>query len=131
MSEKKWRNVSEKKYQIDIDGAYVDVLVPYAKVEKIVEAFFANGGMMSEDGQMVTSVPTLIKNFGVLGDILRSEYDSKGVLTKDVGCRDLSASEVTALFEIASHLLETFMQAIMATKEEPESETETSSVVAK
>jgi hypothetical protein len=131
MSEKKWRNVSEKKYQIDIDGSYVDVLVPYAKVEKIVEAFFANGGMMSEQGQMITSVPTLIKNFGVLGDILRSEYDSKGVMTKDVGCRDLSASEVTALFEVASDIIAGFMSAITATTEEPESETETSSVVAK
>jgi hypothetical protein len=124
MSDKTWKKVSSKRYQIEIDGAYVDIAVPYAKVERIVEAFFANGGMMSEDGQVVTSVQTLIKNFGVLGDILLSKYDSKGDLTEEKGCRDLSYEEVVSLFEIAADILSSFMQAISAEAPKVASEAE-------
>ena len=107
-----WKKVNNKKYQIEINEEFVTLDVPYAKVEKLVEAFFANGGMVSESGEVVTSIAVLIKNFGVMGDILRSKYDAKGTLLEDVGCRDLEYTEVTDLFEIASAIISDFIAVI-------------------
>jgi len=107
-----WKKVSNKKYQIEINGEFVSLDVPYAKVEKLVEAFFANGGMVSESGEVVTSVAVLIKNFGIMGDILRSKYDAKGTLIEDIGCRDLEYTEVTDLFEVASAVIGDFINVI-------------------
>lgn len=107
-----WKKISSKKYQIEIDGEFKTISVPFGKVEKIVEAFFANGGLISETGEILTDPATLIRSFGVLGDILMSDYDSKGDLVKSVGCRDLSDEEVIDLFGIASSVIENFINVI-------------------
>lgn len=113
MSER-FKKVSSKRYQIEIDGAWVDVHTPYGKIEKLVSAFFAKNGTLNSAEEITMSIPSLIANFGEFGDILLSTYDSRGNVIDEMGCRDLSYEEVTALFEVAADCINSFIEAVAA-----------------
>lgn len=119
-NEKSFKKVSSKKYQIEVDGEYVTINVPFAKVEKLVEEFFSRGGAVSPEGEVLTDIPVLIRSFGALGDVLISEYDSKGNLVEDKGCRDMANEEVIALFQVATDVITNFIEVIAGHKEQEE-----------
>lgn len=109
----KWKKINSKKYQVELEDGWRDVFVPYGKVEKLIEAFFANGGILDADGKVTTSVPVLVKSFGTIGDILLSDYDSKGDCVREVYCRDLSFEEVPELFKVSVDVIENFMKVVV------------------
>ena len=109
----KWKKINSKKYQVELEEGWKDINVPYGKVEKLIEAFFASGGIINAAGEVSTSVPVLVKSFGTIGDILLSEYDSQGNCTKEAYCRDLSYEEVPELFKLATDVIENFMKVVV------------------
>lgn len=109
----KWKKINSKKYQVELEDGWKDLNVPYGKVEKLIEAFFANGGIISDAGKITTSVPVLVRSFGTIGDILLSEYDTQGECVNEVSCRTLSMEEVPDLFKVAVNVIENFMKVVV------------------
>jgi|LGVF01.2.fsa_nt_gb hypothetical protein len=112
-----FKKINSKKYQVELEDGWLDIFVPYGKVEKIIQAFYAEGGMLDENNNVTTSLPVMIANFSVIGDIVLSTYDSKGNLVTDVSCRDLAMEEVPKLFALATDVIENFIKVVAPTQE--------------
>lgn len=108
----KWKKINDKKYQVELSDGWKDIFVPYGKVEKLIEAFFSNGGIIDSEGKVTTSVPVLVRNFGSIGDIMLSTYDNQGNITEATYCRHLSYKEVPELFKVAADVIENFMEVV-------------------
>jgi hypothetical protein len=113
-STKRWKRISSKKYQVELDEGWRDIFVPYGKVEILLTAFSALGGQVGEDGDLDVDMFTLVRSFGELGDILLTEYDNEGQVKEKGSCRDLSFEEIVPLFEIAKDVMENFTATISA-----------------
>jgi hypothetical protein len=113
-----WKKINSKKYQVELDGEWTGLAVPFGKVEKIVEAFFGNGGVVDvETGTVLTSIPVLVRSFGELGDILLSDFDHAGEVKEKRSCRELSLEEVPQLFEVAVDVIQNFTAAVLNLQE--------------
>ncbi|WP_299316378.1 hypothetical protein [uncultured Halomonas sp.] len=113
-----WKRINSKKYQVELDGELRNLSVPYGKVEVLIEEFFAKGGMVDPaTGTVLTDIPTLVRAFGTMGDILLSEYDGRGKLVTEVCCREFSLEEIPQLFEIAVDVIQNFTKAVFAMQE--------------
>ena len=104
-----WQKITDKLYQIQIDGKYVDLSVPYAKTEKIFTQFISSGGLLDEYGNVTTDPYALTRNFTTVGDILLSTYGPKGSIVEEGDCSTLSAAEALQLFEVASDIVKNFI----------------------
>lgn len=112
-----WKKLNSKKYQVELDGEWQPVFVPYGKVELLIEEFFNKGGMVDPaTGSVLTDITVLVRAFGTLGDILLSEYDSRGLLVKEVSCREFAPEDIPQLFEIAVDVIQNFTKAVFATQ---------------
>lgn len=108
--EEMFRKVSDKEYQILIDGKYQSIFVPYGKVSLIFNAFISNGGVVdAATGQITTDLGTLMSSFQVIGNLLLTEYDDTGKVVKEGSCYNLEPKEVIALFQLASKVIESFI----------------------
>lgn len=116
--EKKWKKINEKKYQrMTADGEWVNIDVPYGKVELIFAEFIGLGGMIDgETGAVTTDVVTMISSLSSVGDLLLSEFDPQGELITKGSCKGLATSEVPVLFEIATDIIQNFIQVIATMK---------------
>lgn len=111
-----WTKVSDKLYQIQIDGKYVDVLVAYGKAQALFESFVGSGGIIGEDGEVKNDIMSLVSQFGKVGDVLLSEYGPKGQIVSQGDCSQLSVGETIELFTMASEIVSSFIEAIAMTK---------------
>jgi hypothetical protein len=113
MSEAKWKRISDKKYQRLVGDEWVSVEMPYGKVELIFDEFVGAGGIIdASTGLVVTDLPTLIKKFGSIGNIVLTEFDAAGEVKTPGNCRVLSPDEIPPLFEIAVDVIENFTRVI-------------------
>lgn len=113
-SNKRWKRISSKKYQVELDEGWKEIFVPYGKVEILLSAFSALGGQVGDEGDLAVDMFTLVRSFGELGDILLTEYDNEGQVKEKGSCRDLSFEEIVPLFEIAKDVMENFTATISA-----------------
>lgn len=107
-----WMKVTDKLYQLQIDGKYVDIHTPYGKTELIFKAFVGAGGIISEDGSVINDIPSMISNFKVVGNILLSTYGPRGEYVVEGDCTTLSNDEVIELFQVATDIVEAFIVCI-------------------
>lgn len=118
-----WKKCSPKLYQIELDGRYVDVPVPYIKVEKIFSEFMGNGGLIDPTtGLVTTDLMILISSFGSVGDAVLTEYDEQCRVVKAGNCRSLSFEEVPELFEIAVDVIENFIGRLSRNSKSPQAD---------
>ena len=106
-----WDKISEKLYSIRLNDKMTDIECPYGKVEAVFKAFVGAGGIVTDEG-VQTDIVGLINNFAVVGDIILTKYDDKGKIVEEGNCRNLSASEISELFEIGSDIVEGFLNTI-------------------
>lgn len=114
-----WQKINDKKYRISLDDNLTDIDVPYAKTEKIFVQFIGNGGLIDEYGNVTTDIVKLIANFKEVGNTLLTKYGPKGEIVEEGYCGDLSAAETIELFQIATDVVESFIQLITEQKKEP------------
>ena len=114
MAEKKWKKVTDKKYQrLTAEGEWVNIDMPYGKVEMVFAEFIGNNGLIDADSGLVrTGLRTLIASFGSVGNIILSEFDAQGNLVAKGNTKVLDMTEIPALYEIAIDVIENFMQVI-------------------
>lgn len=104
-----FNKVSEKEYQIKIDGKYRTINCSFGKTKLLFSAFISNGGIIDvTTGQVQTDIISLISSFGEVGDILLSEYDHEGKLVTQGNCSVLTTSEVVNLFLLSTSIVEGF-----------------------
>ena len=109
--------VSEKEYQIKINGKYHTINCPFAKTEKLFKIFIMNGGVIDiQSGEVQTDLLTLISSFKEVGDLLLTEFSQDGALLTSGSCSDLTASEVINLFLLATSILESFTEILAQIK---------------
>lgn len=113
-TEPKWKKISSKKYQrLTAEGEWATVDMPYGKVEELFAAFIGNGGLINtETGMVATDLPTLINSFGIVGDIVLTEYDKQGEVVVKGNRKILDPSEIPTLFLIATDVINSFIEAI-------------------
>lgn len=109
-----WTKVSEKLYQVQIDGKYVSIEVPYGKARKLFTEFVGNGGSFDEEG--TADIIALINQFGTVGDILLSKFGPKGEIVEEGDCHELSTAETIELFQVAGDIVSNFIEAISQAK---------------
>lgn len=110
--DKPFRKISEKEYELVINGRTKTISIPYIKVEKLFSAYVTNGGVIDENGQVVTDIVTLVTSFRAVGDIMLTEYEvvnNKIVVAEEGDCSSLSHSEVIALFQLSSEVISNFI----------------------
>lgn len=113
MSEKKWRKLSEKKYELVTDEGTIVIDMPYGKVEKIFIEFMGNNGVIDPTtGLVQTDLLSLIISFGSVGNTVLTKYDPEGNVLEEGNCKALTPSLVPSLFEIAKDVIENFIKVI-------------------
>lgn len=112
-----WKKINEKKYQLEIEGEFKTIDVPYGKVEAVFDAFVGAGGMVDAEGRVVNDLTALIRNFGKVGDIMLTTYDEKGKVAEEGCCAVLSTTETIELFEVAQDVITGFIGAITRMQE--------------
>lgn len=113
MADKKWRKISEKKYELLAEEGAIIIDVPYGKVELIFQEFLGNNGVIDPTtGTVQTDLLTLITSFGTVGNIVLTKFDLQGNLVEEGNCKALTPSLVPSLFEIAIDVIENFTQVI-------------------
>ena len=127
--EPKWKKINDKKYQRYTEDGYVNVDVPYAKVELVFTEFINNNGLIDvETGLVKTDILTLVRSFGTIGDILLTEFGPDGTIVKEGNARILGMGEIFPLYEIAVDVIQAFMQAVSETVGAPKAPAETADV---
>lgn len=125
---KPFKKINEIEYEIQLQGRTKTIKTPFAVTEKIFHAFVTNGGMIDPaTGQVQQDILQLISSFKELGDILLSEYDEEGRLTKGGNCGNLGTTDVVNLFQLASEIVSDFILVLtqmQAPKSQPENEQE-------
>lgn len=103
---------SDKLYRTEIDGKLTDIFVPYCKTELIFQAFISSGGQINEEGQVDTDPLLAFATFKTVGNVLLTEYDQDGNITKNGNCAMLSPAELRDLFLIGKDSVENFISAL-------------------
>lgn len=111
-----YEKINDKKYTIRIDGQLRDINVPYGKAQALFETFVGEGGVIDEKGEVKNDIMSLVSQFGKVGDCLLSEYGPKGQVVVEGDCSELSVAETIALFQMASEVVSSFIEAISQTK---------------
>ncbi|BCS54037.1 hypothetical protein [Geobacter sp. SVR] len=125
VQEKPFRQVSPTEYEIKIGDQTRIIKAPFAVTEAVFKEFITSGGVIDpETGLVQQNIVQLITSFRNVGDLLLSEYDDEGHETKRGNCAALSASDVVVLFQLATHLVESFIQ-ILAQLKEPQGQPKT------
>lgn len=115
MSEEAFVKVSETEYQIKLNGKFETIKTPYAKVEKVFHAYINAGGVIDPiTGQVQTDILTLITSFKEVGNILLTEHDENGVVTKEGNCANLAVQDVVNLFKLSTELIQNFIKTLEA-----------------
>lgn len=113
------RKISTSEFQLDLDGQWLTLFVPYGKVQDLVKEFGKQGGMYNmETGEVAQDVFTLMNQFETLGTILISTYDDKGKCTEVKTCAGYSYEAVIRIFTLAEQIITSFFLAISASKKE-------------
>ena len=111
IEEKSFRKVSPTEYELVLDGRTRTIKVLFKVIEAVFQAFLAAGGVIDpETGEVQQDVLQLIASFRSVGDILLTERDEDGKVVKEGNCSNLSAEDVLALFQLATHVVENFIK---------------------
>jgi len=109
-AEKTYRKISDKEYELQVNGRTKSILAPFGKVEKLFSAFIAGNGVIDERGNVQTDIITLVSSFHSIGDIMLTEYcPETGKVLVEGNCATLDHSEVIALFQVASEIISNFI----------------------
>lgn len=116
-----WNKINEKLYRITLNDELTDIKTPYGVCEALFMSFISTGGVITDEGKVETDPGTLIMNFKKTADILLTKYDQKGVLLEEGNCFNLSSTEISELFAIATSVIEGFILTVqgMGKKSEP------------
>lgn len=115
-----WTKISEKQYRVEIAGELVDIKVPHAKTELLFTTFINKGGVMDSSGKVLTDPITLITSFREVADILLTKYGAKGAVLEEGDSSELSTTEITELFEVATDCVENFLRVVAEMSEKKE-----------
>ncbi len=113
MATEAYKKISDKEYEIQLDGRTKTLFFPFGKIQKLLEVFAAKEGLIDANtGEVKTELMTLVSNFGELGTIALSEFDDEGKLTKEVSCKGLAYTDVINVFKMVSEIISDFMLTI-------------------
>ncbi len=116
-----FKKITNKEYEVEINGRTKTIMVPFGKTELIFKEFISNGGVIDPiTGEVQTDIISLISSFKSVGNILLTEYDEAGKITKEGNCVDLEAAEVITLFQVATKVIENFILELTAMQKTPE-----------
>lgn len=116
-----FKKITNKEYEIQLNGRTQTVFVPFAKTQALFKIFVQGGGIIDPiSGQIQTDILTLIDSFQEVANLLLTEYDELGKVVKEGNCADLESSDVIALFQLASEVLSAFTSELMAMQKTPE-----------
>lgn len=105
--------VSDVEYQVLIGGKYVSVSTPFEKVSQIFNLYISLGGVIDPTtGEVLTDVPILVGSFKTIANLLLTEHDEEGKVTKEGTCAKLSTPDVITLFKLANELIKNFISAL-------------------
>jgi hypothetical protein len=113
-----FRKISNKEYEIQIDGRTRTIFVPFGKTEMIFREFVSSGGVIDPTtGEVQNDILSLISSFGNVGNVLLTEFDETGKLVKEGNCFNLASEELVDLFQLATSVIENFIKTLTQMKE--------------
>lgn len=128
---KPFKKVGPIEYEVTLNGRTKTLKVPFNTTQAIFNSFIRSGGVVDpRTGEVQQDILQLITSFNEVGDILLTERDDEGKVVKEGNCATLSAEDVIILFQLASEIIQDFMQRLtqLAQQSQP-SPTEESPVV--
>jgi len=128
---KSFKKVGPIEYEVTLNGRTKTLKVPFNTTQAIFNSFIRSGGVVDpRTGEVQQDILQLITSFNEVGDILLTERDDEGKVVKEGNCATLSAEDVIILFQLASEIIQDFMQRLtqLAQQSQP-SPTEESPVV--
>lgn len=110
-----FKKISGTEYEIVLQGRTKTIIVPFAKVQKLFKIFVQGGGIIdAETGHIQTDILTLIDSFQDVANLILTEYDENGHVTKEGNCANLDSEDVISLFQLASEVLASFIKGLSA-----------------
>lgn len=111
MVEKPFKKVGPIEYEVVLNGRTKALKVPFNTTQLIFNSFISSGGVVDpRTGEVQQDILQLISSFKEVGDILLTERDDDGKVLKEGNCATLSAEDVIVLFQLASEIIQDFMQ---------------------
>lgn len=111
MVEKPFKKVGPIEYEVVLSGRTKTLKVPFNTTQAIFNSFISSGGVVDPNtGEVQQDILQLITSFKEVGDILLTERDDDGKVEKVGNCSTLSAEDVIVLFQLASEIIQDFMQ---------------------
>lgn len=128
MQNKPFKQVSPIEYEVVLGGRTHTLKVPFRVTEEVFKAFLAAGGVVDPyTNQVQQDISQLITSFQAVGDILLTERDEDGKVIKKGDCLNYSAEDVLVLFQLATHIIENFMQLLVQIQAPKNQQTESPS----
>lgn len=110
-----FKKISEIEYEVQVGGRTKLIRVPFGKTEALFRDFISNGGIIDPvTGQVQTDILSLISSFKDVGNTLLTEFDDNGKVVTEGNCSTLGTTEVIALFQLATHVIENFIKGLTA-----------------
>lgn len=111
MVEKPFKKVGPIEYEVQLNGRTKTLKVPFNTTQAIFSSFISSGGVINPvTGEVQQDILQLITSFKSVGDILLTEHDEDGKVLKEGNCSSLSAEDVIVLFQLASEIIQDFIQ---------------------
>lgn len=111
MVEKPFKKVGPIEYEVVLSGRTKTLKVPFNTTQAIFSSFISSGGVIDPvSGEVQQDILSLITSFKAVGDILLTEHDEEGKVTVEGNCSTLSAEDVIVLFQLASEIIQDFIQ---------------------
>lgn len=111
MVEKPFKKVGPIEYEVQLGGRTKTLKVPFNTTQAIFSSFISSGGVIDPvSGEVQQDILSLITSFKAVGDILLTEHDEEGKVTVEGNCSTLSAEDVIVLFQLASEIIQDFIQ---------------------
>jgi len=129
-----FKKISSKEYEIVLEGRTKTVLIPHGKVEMLFKEFINSGGVIDPvTGQVQNDILSLIASFKSVGNLMLTEFDEEGKVTKEGNCFSLESTDVINLFKLASEVISDFIKGLteMQTPETPNQPSEKENAKAK
>lgn len=129
-----FKKISSKEYEIVLEGRTKTILIPHGKVEMLFKEFINSGGVIDpETGHVQNDILPLISSFKSVGNLMLTEFDEEGKVTKEGNCFSLESADVINLFKLASDVISDFIKGLteMQTPETPNPPSEKESAKAK
>ena len=104
-----FRKVNEKRYQSEIDGEYVNLDVPFSKVEMLFQEFCQ---YLTVDGKMDIDPIQMVLSMKKVGNIILTKFGPTGEVLEAGNCSNLSTEELADLFEIGQEAVLAFVTVI-------------------